>query len=112
MFAFAEERASFQGEPASALRAWVTKEAVQKALGLGMHLNPRHIVAVGDRYVHDGAVVHLSWTEVDGMLVCVALAPGRAPPPTPEDAVLDATRAAMQVNPDWGVGCKTTRNMS
>ena len=28
------------------------------------------------------------------------------------DAILDATRAAMQVNPDWGVGCKTTRNMS
>ena len=112
MFASAEERASFQGKPASALRAWVTKEAVQKALGLGMHLNPRHIVAEGDRYVHNGAVVHLSWMEVDGMLVCVALAPGRPPPQTPEDAVLDATRAAMQVNPDWGVGCKTTRNMS
>ena len=89
----------------------MTKEAVQKALGLGMHLNPRHIVAEGDRYVHNGAVVHLSWMEVDGMLMCVALAPGRAPPQTPEDAVLDATRAAMQVNPD-GVGCKTTRNMS
>ena len=112
MFASAEERASFQGEPASALRAWVTKEAVQKALGLGMHLNPRHIVAEGDRYVHNGAVVHLSWMEVDGMLMCVALAPGRVPPQTPEDAVLDATRAAMQVNPEWGVGCKTTRNMS
>jgi len=27
---------------------------------------------------------------------------------TPEDALLDATRAAMQEG-EWGVGCKTTR---
>jgi len=27
---------------------------------------------------------------------------------TPEDALLDATRAAMKEG-DWGVGCKTTR---
>tara|TARA_B100001287_G_C22642232_1_gene510777 strand:- start:85 stop:867 length:783 start_codon:yes stop_codon:yes gene_type:complete len=112
MFASAEERESFHDKPEAALRAWVTKEAVQKALGLGMHLNPRHIVADGTRYIHNDAVVHLSWVSVDGMLMCVALAPGRAPPSTPEDAVLDATRAAMQENPNWGVGCKTTRNMS
>ena len=112
MFASAEERASFQGKPEAALRAWVTKEAVQKALGLGMHLNPRHIVADGNCYVHEGAVVHLSWMKVDGMLMCVALAPGRDPPSTPEDDVLEATKAGMDANPDWGVGCKTTRNMS
>lgn len=111
MFASAEERASFDGNPKAALRAWVTKEAVQKALGLGMHLNPRHIVPDGNRFVHDGATVDLSWLESDGMLVCVALAPGRAPPSTPEDAVLEATKAAMDEDPAWGVGCKTTRNL-
>ena len=111
MFASAEERASFNGDSRAALRAWVTKEAVQKALGLGMHLNPRHIVPEGNRFVHEGTAVDLSWLEAEGLLVCVALAPGRAPPSTPEDAVLEATKAAMDEDPAWGVGCKTTRNL-
>jgi len=112
MFASAEERSTFAGHHSAALRAWVTKEAIQKALGLGMHLNPRHIVFEGSQFVHHGSVVHVSHTEVDGMLVCVALAPARAPPSTPEDDVLDATRTAMEADPQWGVGCKTTRQLA
>ena len=112
MFASVEERSTFAGQHRAALRAWVTKEAIQKALGLGMHLNPRHIVTEDARFVHLGSQVHVSHTEVDGMLVCVALAPARAPPSTPEDDVLDATREAMEADPAWSVGCKTTRQMA
>lgn len=37
------------------------------------------------------------------------MGPAKAVTPTPEDRLLEATRSAMEADPDWGVGCKTTR---
>ena len=43
MMAKGEELERLRSSPSHVFQAWTGKEAVQKCLGLGMHLNPRHI---------------------------------------------------------------------
>ena len=84
-----------------AIETWTAKEAVQKAQKLGMHLNPRDINLADyeiKSFIHDDLMVSVSWREA-----------GKNPR-TAEDDLLDATAEAMKQNPDFGVGCKTSRN--
>jgi len=84
-----------------AIETWTAKEAVQKAEKLGMHLNPRDINLTEynvESFIHDDLMVSVSWREA-----------GDAPR-SAEDDLLDATLEAMKDNPNFSVGCKTTRN--
>ena len=84
-----------------AIEIWTAKEAVQKAQKLGMHLNPRDINLAEyqvESFVYDDLMVSVSWCQ------------GGDNPRTSEDDLLDATAEAMRQNPDFSVGCKTTRN--
>ena len=101
--------------PDTSMRLWTGKEAVQKAMALGMHLNPRGIeIPIGDDWVElsiEESNIQLKyWKEYDYHF-SLALRPKPAPKPTPEDALLDQTLLAMESNPDWGVGCNTQRNV-
>ena len=98
--------------PSCAIEAWVSKEAIQKALGLGMHLNPRKIeIPIGVERsklsIEKSNIQLIKWKHKEAKLA-VAFAAGNHASSTPEDALLEATRKAMNEG-DWGVGCKTTR---
>jgi len=84
-----------------AIEIWTAKEAIQKAQKLGMHLNPRDINLAEyqvESFVYDDLMVSVSWCQ------------GGEIPRKSEDDLLDATAEAMRQNPDFSVGCKTTRN--
>jgi phosphopantetheinyl transferase (holo-ACP synthase) len=107
-----EELLALQDAPTHAIELWVAKESVQKALGLGMHLNPRDIeIPIGVSNVklsiENSNIQLVNWV-FDSMRMSVAWGQFSLSIRTPEDALLDATRAAMKEG-DWGVGCKTTR---
>lgn len=107
-----EELLALQNDPSHAIELWVAKESVQKALGLGMHLNPRDIgipIGVSNTKIsiENFNLQLVNWV-FDNMQMSVAWGKFSLSIRTPEDALLDATRAAMQ-DGDWGVGCKTTR---
>ncbi|MDG1557724.1 MAG: 4'-phosphopantetheinyl transferase superfamily protein, partial [Candidatus Poseidoniaceae archaeon] len=77
MMSKGEELLALQSAPSHAIELWVAKESVQKALGLGMHLNPRDIeIPIGVSYanlsignsklqlvnwVYDSMQVSLAW---------------------------------------------------
>ena len=84
-----------------AIEIWTAKEAVQKAEKLGMNLNPRDINLANynvKSFVSDELMVSVCWRGAGEN------------PRTPEDDLLDATAKAMRENPDFSIGCKTTRN--
>ena len=84
-----------------AIEIWTAKEAVQKAEKLGMHLNPRDINLPKNNvksFIHDDLMVSVAWRKAGDN------------PRTAEDNLLDATAEAMKQNPDFSVGCKTSRN--
>ena len=83
-----------------AIKIWTAKEAVQKAQKLGMNLNPRDIILEEynvKSFVFDDLMVSLSWREAGEY------------PKTAEDDLLEKTSKAMRENPDFIVGCKTSR---
>jgi len=100
--------------PDLAMRLWTGKEAVQKALGLGMHLNPREIeIPIEENSCHISigkSKIQLDYCQEIGYHVSLATTPSPASTPTAEDRLLEETKAAMEANPDWGVGCNTQRN--
>jgi len=101
MMAKGEELDWLKSNPEQAIRVWTAKEAIQKSEKKGMHLNPRDIDI--DQYqvesfIHDGLMISIAWRDA-----------GTAPR-SAEDDLLDATLEAMKDNPDFSVGCKTTRN--
>jgi len=101
MMAKGKELDWLKSNPDQAIRIWTAKEAVQKAERMGMHLNPRDINLEQyqvESFIHEEQMVSISWRDAGGN------------PETPEDELLDATLAAMQSNPDFSVGCNTTRN--
>ena len=107
-----EELLALQNAPSHAIELWVAKEAVQKALGLGMHLNPRDIgIPIGVPHatitIENLNLQLVNWVN-ESMQMSLAWGQFSLSIRTPEDALLDATRAAMQEG-EWGVGCKTTR---
>ena len=99
--------------PSCAIEAWVSKEAIQKSLGLGMHLNPRKIeipigVEKSELSIEKSNIQLVKWKYKEAS-IAVAFTSGNRAVPTPEDALLEATREAMAEG-EWGVGCKTTRS--
>ena len=113
LMARGEELQRLRDEPTDVFRAWTGKEAVQKCLGMGMHLNPREIeIPIGDRIeeisIENSNIQLQYWTE-NGYhlsLATTSMGPSEA---TAEDLLLEQTRQAMEAQPDWGVGCKTQR---
>lgn len=113
MMAKGEELEHLNHHPTDAIEAWVAKEAIQKVLGLGMHLNPRDIqipIGVNDSIISiEKSKIQLKkWTHKEAK-IALALAPGSHSRVTAEDSLLEATRAAMAEG-EWGVGCNTMRN--
>ena len=113
MMAKGEELERLRSSPSHVFQAWTGKEAVQKCLGLGMHLNPRHIqIPIGNDTTEisiEYSKIQLNYWQEFGYHCSLATGPAKAVTPTPEDRLLEATRSAMEADPDWGVGCKTTR---
>ena len=113
MMAKGEELERLRSSPSHVFQAWTGKEAVQKCLGLGMHLNPRHIqIPIGNDTMEisiENSKIQLNYWQDFGYHCSLATGPAKAVMPTPEDRLLEATRSAMEADPDWGVGCKTTR---
>ena len=113
LMARGEELERLREEPVHVFRAWTGKEAVQKCLGRGMHLNPREIeIPIGggieEISIEKSKIQLQYWTE-KGYHLSLATTASGLPEPTPEDLLLEQTRQAMQAQPDWGVGCKTQR---
>jgi len=113
MMAKGEELERLRASPAHVFQAWTGKEAVQKCLGLGMHLNPRHIqIPIGmnsSEISIENSKIQLDYWQENDYHCSLATGPAKNVTPTPEDLLLEATRSAMESDPDWGVGCKTTR---
>lgn len=113
MMAKGEELERLRSSPSHVFQAWTGKEAVQKCLGLGMHLNPRHIqIPIGNETMEisiENSKIQLNYWQEFGYHCSLATGPAKAVMPSPEDRLLEATRSAMEADPDWGVGCKTTR---
>ena len=100
-----------QQHPSRAIELWTSKEAVQKAMQMGMHLNPRKIEIPIEEEIKNISIENLkiqlvNWN-YNGAMVALAWHNHSVQLRTPEDDLLDATRKAMQEQ-DWGVGCKTT----
>ena len=98
------------------LLAWTGKEAIQKALRMGMHFNPREIeIPIGD--LESEISIGNSKIQLRNFLhpthkITLAYGKDLAPIRSPEEALLEATRDAMDSGASWGVGCSTTRNNS
>jgi len=111
MMAKGEELEWLNNHPEYAIRLWTSKESVQKAMQLGMHLNPRKIVipieeSIVNISIGNSKIQLQNW---DFHLVNISLAWRHESVimRTAEDDLLDATRKAMQEQ-EWGIGCKTT----
>ena len=102
-----------RAEPMHVFRAWTGKEAVQKCLGQGMHLNPREIeIPIESNLMNfpiENSNIQLQYWTDKGYHLSLATTPNTPPQPNAEDLLLDRTLAAMKAQPDWGVGCKTQR---
>ena len=114
MMAKGEELRYLRAHPDEAMRLWTGKEAIQKTLGLGMHLNPRDIeIPIGQEKLNISigkSIIQLEYWKEKGFHLSLAFMPSTPPEPTPEERLLEETRAAMQADPNWGVGCKTQRS--
>ena len=98
------------------LLAWTGKEAIQKALRMGMHFNPREIeIPIGDLESEisiGNSKIQLRNFSHPTHKITLAYGKDSAPIRSPEEALLEATRDAMDSGASWGVGCSTTRNNS
>lgn len=96
------------------LLAWTGKEAIQKALRMGMHFNPRQIeIPIGglNKEISIGnSKIQLKNYPNRTHKIMLAYGKDSAPIRSPEEALLEATREAMNSGESWGVGCSTTRN--
>lgn len=114
LMAKGDELAELKSLPQHAMRMWVKKEAVQKAMGLGMHLNPRDIqlsIESDNQIISiENSKIQLDYYEYNGYRIAVATTGQEGRPMNAEESLLEETKVAMEDNPDWGVGCKTNRN--
>jgi len=111
MMARGDELVWLQQNPDRAIELWTSKESVQKAMQMGMHLNPRKIeipigVGVGNISIENSKIQLQNWV-FRGARVSLAWHNKSVHLRTPEDDLLDATRRAMQEQ-EWSIGCKTT----
>jgi 4'-phosphopantetheinyl transferase EntD len=116
LMASGDELQQIRNNPEMAIRSWTAKESVQKAMRMGMALNPRKIeIPIGQaicdisieksilqlrNWLHDEVHISLSWLRGDGQMR------------SEEDELLDATREAMSSGTEWQIGCNSTRNNS
>ena len=111
MMARGEELVWLQQNPGRAIELWTSKESVQKAMQMGMHLNPRKIeipIGVGVRIISiENSKIQLQSWAFGEARVSLAWHNKLASFRTSEDDLLDATRRAMQEQ-EWSIGCKTT----
>ena len=114
LMAKGDELAELKSLPQHAMRMWVKKEAVQKSMGLGMHLNPRDIqlsIESDNQIISiENSKIQLDYYEYNGYRIAVATTGQEDRPMNAEESLLEETKVAMEDNPDWGVGCKTNRN--
>ena len=113
MMAKGEELERLNANPDCAIEVWVSKEAIQKVLGLGMHLNPREIeIPIGVEKalisIEKSKIQLIKWIHLEAQ-IALAIAPGSMSVATAEDRLLEVTKVAMSEG-DWGVGCNTARN--
>ena len=112
MMAKGEELTRLKSGELDALRAWTSKEAVQKAARLGMHLNPREIILTPNeenKISIENLILQLKNLSNDEYQITLAWGHDIRPIRTSEDDLLDATREAMNSGDDWTVGCSTIR---
>tara|TARA_B100001996_G_scaffold125675_1_gene95237 strand:- start:613 stop:1380 length:768 start_codon:yes stop_codon:yes gene_type:complete len=114
MMASGEELQQLRENPDMAIRTWTAKEALQKAMRLGMNLNPRKIqfpigVKECNFSIENLNFQLVSWTYKEAH-ISVAWGQGNGYDSVPEDELLERTRIAMENTESWGVGCSTTRN--
>ena len=116
MMAKGEELARLNDGILDPLLAWTGKEAIQKALRMGMHFNPREIeIPIGgldSRITIGDSKIQLKNYSHKTHKIMLAYGEDIAPIRSPEEALLEATRKAMESGESWGVGCSTTRNNS
>jgi 4'-phosphopantetheinyl transferase EntD len=114
MMAKGEELTRLKDGILDPLLAWTGKEAIQKALRMGMHFNPREIeIPIGGldcRIAIGNSKIQLKNYSHTTHKVMLAYGEDIAPIRSPEEALLEATRKAMESGDSWGVGCSTTRN--
>lgn len=111
MMASGSELVWLQEHPERAIELWTSKEAVQKAMQMGMHLNPRKIeIPIGSNMsiisIENSKIELQNW-RFNGARIALAWHNRPVQLRTPEDDLLDATRKAMQEQ-EWSVGCKTS----
>ena len=114
LMAKGDELRQLRKHPGAAIRSWVSKEEVQKSMGLGMHLNPRDVrISIEDKEQEisiENSKIQLSiWSNL-GYQMAMASRQNPSMLMTPEDVLLETTLVRMNANPDWGVGCNTQRN--
>jgi 4'-phosphopantetheinyl transferase EntD len=114
MMAKGEELTRLKDGILDPLLAWTGKEAIQKALRMGMHFNPREIeIPIGgldSRITIGNSKIQLKNYSHTTHKIMLAYGEDIAPIRSPEEALLEATRKAMESGDSWGVGCSTTRN--
>ena len=116
MMAKGEELKRLNDGKIDPLLAWTGKEAIQKALRMGMHFNPREIkIPIGDLEMEisiGNSKMQLKNFSHPTHKITLAYGKDSTPIRSPEEALLEATRDAMDSGTSWGVGCSTTRNNS
>ena len=113
MMSKGNELVRLRAHPDLSLALWTGKEAIQKAARRGMHLNPREIeipienkntnISIGDSNFQLKSLTN------NGFFISVSIGRGNGYDSNPEDELLDRTLERMNTNPDWSVGCNTTR---
>lgn len=113
LMAKGDELEMLRENPAQTIISWTSKEAVQKAMGQGMHFNPRDIVIPKGEGENKIPIENLIFQLINlshmGSRIAISLVKKTRKVRVPEDDLLDATMEAMS-STDWGVGCNTTRN--
>ena len=114
MMAKGEELVRLNEGELDPLLAWTGKEAIQKALRMGMHFNPRDIeipigglndeISIGNSKIQLKNYTHLTHK------IMLAYGKDVRPIRSSEEDLLEATRDAMDSGASWGIGCSTTRN--
>ena len=113
MMAKGVELEALRSAPEHVFQAWTGKEAVQKCMGLGMHLNPREIeipigIGIKNISIRNSKIQLVYWRD-KGYHLSLGLRSAGPAKNNPEERMLEETRLAMQADPTWGVGCKTQR---
>lgn len=114
MMALGDELQYLRDNPHLAIRTWTAKEALQKAMRLGMNLNPRKIrfpigVKECNFSIENSNFQLVSWTHKEAH-ISLAWGEGNGYDSVPEDELLEATRKAMINADSWAIGCNTSRN--